>query len=404
MQILVADKFPDERLSDLRDLGGVEVVYQPKLDAAELLSAIATASVLIVRSRKVPREAIEAGTRLCLVIRAGAGVDNIDVPAASERGIYVANCPGKNSVAVAELVFGLLLAVDRRIPDAVAEARAGRFNKAEYGRDDRALGLAGRRLGLLGFGAIAREVATRARAFEMHVTAWSRSLTDAAAAEAGISRARTPEELCAYSDILSVHLARAVETKHFVSDKLLMRLPVGAVLINTSRSDVVNPDALARAIEERQLRVGTDVPYDEPKAGTAPLTDPLAARPEVYLTPHMGASTAQAQDAIARETIRIIHEFRRHGHVPNCVNLCARSPAEYQLLVRHLDRVGVLANVLTVLKTHEINAEEMENTVFEGARAAVCKIKVSARPSEQALAEIRARRDEVFHVELIQLS
>jgi D-3-phosphoglycerate dehydrogenase len=401
MEILIADKFPEERLSNLRELGVIPV-HRPKVDAAEFKELLATASVLVVRSRKVPAEAIEAAPRLSLIIRAGAGVDNIDVDAASARGIYVANCPGKNSVAVAELVMGLMLAVDRRIPDAVAEARAGQFNKTEYSNDQKARGLAGRNLGLLGFGAIAREVAVRALSFDMTVRAWSRSLTDERAAAAGISRARTPEELCAYSDILSIHLAKSPETKGFVSDNLLFRLPQGAMVINTARSEVIDAGALRRAIDERQLRVATDVPYDEPKVGRAPLTDPLAQLPGVYVTPHIGASTSQAQDAVADETVRIVKEFLKHGLVPNCVNV-ARSPASYQLVVRHHDRVGVLANVMTVLKKHDINVEEMENTVFRGAKAACAKIKLTTEPSAQVIEEIVAQKADVLNVDVIRL-
>src|SRR5687768_5407038 len=173
MKVLVADAFETSGLDGLK-AAGCDVVYEPALADEALVSAIAAsgADVLVVRSTKVSAAMLDAG-RLSLVVRAGAGVNTIDMPAAAARGIYVSNCPGKNSIAVAELAFGLILALDRRIPDNVVDLRGGRWNKKEYAK---ARGLHGRTLGLLGLGSIGQEMAVRAAAFGMTTVVWSRRL------------------------------------------------------------------------------------------------------------------------------------------------------------------------------------------------------------------------------------
>src|SRR5919201_1330716 len=202
MKVLIADKFEKVGVDGLKELGCV-VVSRPDVTAEQLAEAIREIdpNILIVRGKKVNAAALEAGTSLELVIRAGAGVDTIDVPSASRLGIFVANCPGKNSVAVAELVMGLLLSCDRRIPDQVADLRAGSWNKGEYSK---AHGLHGRTLGIVGVGQIGREIAARARAFGMRVVGWSRSLTHEEADRLGITYAHTPLEAARLCDVVSI--------------------------------------------------------------------------------------------------------------------------------------------------------------------------------------------------------
>src|ERR671939_1579172 len=197
MKVLIADKFEKVGVDGLKELGCV-VVSKPEVTAEQLPEAIRDAdpNILIVRGKKVNAAALEAGTSLELVIRAGAGVDTIDVASASRLGIFVANCPGKNSIAVAELVMGLLLSCDRRIPDQVADLRQGKWNKAEYSR---ARGLHGRTLGIVGLGQIGKEVAQRARAFGMRVIAWSRNLTHEEADRLGVAYAETPLDVARHA-------------------------------------------------------------------------------------------------------------------------------------------------------------------------------------------------------------
>ena len=389
MLVLVADAFSQAGLDRLTAAGHT-VVSDPALAADTLAAALREhdPAALIVRSTKVTAEHLDAGRGLELVVRAGAGVDTIDVAAASARGVYVANCPGKNASAVAELAFGLILALDRRIPDGVADARAGTWDKKGYSK---AAGLRGRTLGLLGLGNIGREMATRAAAFGMPVVAWSRSLTDAQAADLGIVRAETPLDVARVADVLSVHVARTPETTGLVNADLLAAMRPGASLVNTSRAETVDEEAVAHAMETNGLRYATDVPAGEPAAGTGDFSHPLAAG--AYITHHVGASTDEATAAIGDEAVRILLAYAETGRVDNVVNLAAQTPATHLLTVRHRDRVGVLAGVLGEVREAGWNVHEMENLVFAGAEAAVARIRFDAgegAPDDAALARIRA--------------
>ncbi len=398
MKILVADAFPKEQLALLGPLGLV-VEHRPEVSAHDLAAAARDASILVVRSKQVSGAVFESATALSLVVRAGAGVNTIDVAAASRRGVFVANCPGQNSIAVAELAIGLVLALDRRIPDAVAELRAGRWDKKRFSE---ARGVFGRTLAVAGTGAIGREVARRGLALGMRVLAWSRSLDDRAARELGVERARDLLALAREADFLSLHLALTKETRGIVSREVLAALRPGAALVNTARAELVDQEALLEAARAG-LRVGTDVFAGEPEKGRAEFDSPLAKLPGVYGTHHVGASTEQAQDAIARETIRIVETFVRTGLVPNCVNVAGRTPARARLVVRHYDKVGVLANVLGLIREAGINVEEVRNTVFEEAQAASCAIDLDERPPDALVSRIRARSDEVLFVHSFDL-
>jgi D-3-phosphoglycerate dehydrogenase len=388
MKILVADKLSSHALDALRATGA-EVRCEPDRKAEELPQAVGDADVLIVRSKKVAAATIAAATRLALVIRAGAGVDTIDVGAASARGIYVSNCPGRNADAVAELAVALLLAADRRVVEATAALRDGKWRKAEFGK---ARGLKGRTLGLIGFGTIARAVARRAHGLEMKVLAWSRRLTDEAAAEAGVARAGSPLEVARASDAVSVHVAATPETRHLIDGAFFDALKPGAIFVNTSRGDVVDTAALKKALAAGKIRAGLDVYEGEPAGGEAEFPDTDLAR-AVIGTPHVGASTDQASEAIADEAVRIVKVFHETGVPPNAVNICGRSPARYALIVRHYDRVGVLAGILDGLRRDEVNVEEMQNTVFEGAKAACCTLMLDSEPSPETLKAIQTNPD-----------
>ena len=267
------------------------------------------------------------GGNLALIVRAGPGYNTIDVAAAAARGIAVSNAPARTRIAVAELTLGLILALDRRIPDNVADLRAGHWNKKEYSK---AIGLKGRTLGLLGFGSIAREVARRALAFGVNVIAWSRSFENGASVdfagyglEAGdttITAATSPGAVVDAADIVSIHVALAPETRGLMNAAMIARLRPGAFLINTSRAEVLDHAALADAVRERGVRVALDVYPDEPTAGTAAYHLDLLDLPGVYGTHHIGASTDQAQEAVAAETVRVVRTFKETGQAPNIVN------------------------------------------------------------------------------------
>jgi D-3-phosphoglycerate dehydrogenase len=399
MKVLVADRLRDEALDEMRTLG-VEVVYRPDLAPSELASALGDVNVLIVRGTEVTAHAMKAGKALNLIIRAGAGVKNIDVKTASERGIYVADCPGKNASAVAELTMTLIGCLDRRVPDAVQSIRSGKWEKEEYAK---ATGLKGRRIGVLGLGHVGRAVVRMALAYEMEVWGWSRSLHAQRAAELGIHRAGSVEELAQRSEILTLHVDLSDHTRGIVSRRVLEALPDGAMVVNTARAELLDYDALAELIPKKRLRVGLDVLPTEPPSRSAVYDHPILHEGLVYATPHVGASTDEAQTAIAAETVRILRSFIVKGEVPHVVNVTHASRARYQLVVRHLDRVGALANVLAVLKRHGINIQELENTVFEGGKAGCAKIRTDTRPSEACMTEIMAFSDEVLHVDIVAL-
>ena len=399
MRVLAADRLSESSLDEMRTLG-VEVIYEPDLDGDELVNCLDGVNVLIVRGTVVNKAAIDAGKALNLIIRAGAGVSNIDVSTASERGIYVANCPGKNASAVAELTLTLIGCLDRRVPDGINSLRAGKWEKHEFAR---AVGLNGRSIGILGTGHVGRAVIKLAQAYGMLPFAWGRSLSQSRAAELGVTRVASPEELARSVDIFSVHLELGDRTRGIVDRKVIEALKERAMFVNTARSELVDYDALLEWIPKKGLRVGLDVLPNEPDSRDGVYSHPILQSKLVYATPHIGASTDEAQIAIANETVRILRRFLTQGEVPNVVNISATSWARYQLVVRHVDKVGALANVLGVLKRHGINVQELDNTVFEGGRAACAKIRLASRPSDTSLQEIMAFDGEVLHVDLVTL-
>ncbi len=420
MKVLVADKFEKSGVEGLKALG-CEIVHEPDLKDDTLKEALAAtgADVLVVRSTVVTEPMLDAG-RLSLIVRAGAGYNTIDVKAASKRGIYVSNCPGKNSIAVAELAFGLLIALDRRIPDNVAELLRGKWNKKEYSK---AKGLCGMTLGILGFGKIGQEVAKRAMAFGMNLVIWSELGVavdsddipvdlplllqfrpgSSALIEERICVAKTPAEVAEKCDVLSIHLAAGPLTKGIVNADVIGRLKPGAYVINTARADIVDYGALAKAVKEKGIRVGVDVYPGEPAGATAEFAHPILGLPGVYGTHHIGASTDQSQEAIAAETVRIVKVFKETGRVPNVVNLAKKTPATHSLIVRHRNKAGALASVFTKLAGAGINAHEAENIVFESAEAAIARINVDKEPPAELLASVRAGCADVLELTVVAL-
>ena len=407
MKVLIADKFEESGIASLT-AAGCEVLYKPDLVDERLVNAVRDSGVdvLVVRSTKVTEPMLDTG-RLSLVVRAGAGVNTIDVAAASKRGIYVSNCPGRNAIAVAELAFGLILSLDRRIPDNVTDLRAGRWNKKEYSQ---ARGLYGRTLGLIGFGSIGQEMARRARGFGMPVLVWSRRFLERGAAaledvsqDMDVTVINTPEEVAERSDVLSVHLALTDDTRNFVGTAILGRMKPGAFFVNTARADVVDYVALAEAVKTRGLRVGLDVYTAEPSAATGEFSDPIVGLSHVYGTHHIGASTDQAQEAIAAETVGIIRAYKETGTVPNVVNLSKQTRASHMLVVRHRDKPGVLAHVFNHLRSGNLNVQETENIIFEGGQAAIARINLDSEPPAALLRAIEKGNEDILNLHLVKI-
>jgi D-3-phosphoglycerate dehydrogenase len=387
MRVLIADSFERSGV-DALTAAGMDITVDPGLSGASLAEAVAAQrpDVLVVRSTKVPEDVLAAGP-LKLVVRAGAGYNTIDVAAASKRGIYVSNCPGKNSIAVAELAFGLVLALDRRIVDNALDLRDGRWNKSAYSK---AAGLYGRTLGLIGVGGIGGAMIARAKGFGMKVVAWSRSLTPERAEELGIVALDSPLAVAGMADVVSIHVALNDGTRGLCGADFFAAMKPGALFVNTSRGEVVDEAALTKAIEDKGVRAGLDVYADEPSGGSGDYTGAIGKNAGVYGTHHIGASTAQAQEAIAAEAVRIITVFAATGNVPNAVNIAETTPAVCALSVRHLDRPGVLAACLDAISRAGINVQGMSNTVFAGAEAAVATISLEVVPSAELLETIKS--------------
>ncbi len=388
MRILVADKLPQTQLDALMARGH-EVTFRPELGASDLPAAVPGYDVLVVRSTRVEADTLAAGDELELVVRAGAGVNTIDTAAAAGRGIYVANVPGRNAIAVAELTMGLLLAIDRNIPDNVADLRAGRWDKSRY---QKAQGVYGRRIGIVGLGAIGMAVAGRARAFGMEIHAVAKESRDAETQERlaalGVIFHPTVDKLAGAVDVLTFHVPASPSTKGMVNAQLLSHIKPGAVVINTSRGDIVDEEALLAAIEDKGLRVGVDVYQGEPATGTGEFEHPLATHPNVYGTHHIGASTEQAQAAIAAEVVRIVAAFES-GEVRHAVNLDTGVRGSSTLVVRHFNKVGVLARVLRVLSEAGINVEQMDNRIFAGGEAAAATLQITGTAGPGVVGELR---------------
>ncbi len=400
MKVLIADKMAPQVEPELRALG-CAVSLDPSLSGDALLAAIKEhdPAVLIVRSTKVLKDHLDAASSLSLVIRAGAGFNTIAVEHASSLGVYVANCPGKNAAAVAELALGHMLNADRRIADNVAELRAGNWKKKVFAKGTR--GLKGRTLGLIGMGNIGSEVARRAQAFDMNVVAWDIALTPQRASTLGVERVGSAVEVAKQADVVSVHVALNEHTKGLISADVIEAMRDGAIFINTSRGPIVDEDALGKAVSDRGIKAGLDVFCNEPSADEA-WSSPLVALAGVYGTHHIGASTEQASEAVGEEVVRIVTSWKTTGEVPNCVNLAVETLATHLLVVRHKDEVGVLAGVLTALRADDINVGSMKNIVFQGSRAACAHIQVSQAPTPRLVDELLANSS-IFAVDVVDL-
>lgn len=400
MRILVADKFPERQLERLRKRGH-QVRYEPGLDAKSLPGSVADAETLVVRSTEVTGETIDFAQDLGLIVRAGAGTNTIDSVTASAQGVYVSNIPGMNAVAVAELTMGLILAVDRRIPDNVVALREEKWRKSEFSM---AKGLMGRRVGIIGLGSTGLEVASRARAFGMKVATVDKPHRSEEQHES-ISDLRIKvypdlDNLLPECDVVTLHIPATAETTGLVDRDFLAKMKEGSILINTSRAEVMVAEDVIEALEQKAMWVGLDVFPDEPETGEAAFYSELGKHPRVYGTHHIGASTEQAQEAIAKQVIKVIDHYC-DGAVKNVVNLAEPMAHTTVIGVRHADQVGVLSRVFSILRGADINVEHMENHVFTGARAAKAVMHVHGDFNEVVRKKL-VDLDAVFHVAVLR--
>ena len=395
VRVLFADACHRSAVAKLR-ARGFECVEKPQADADGLGVLLDGVDVLVVRSTEVTAAAMAASRSLSLIVRAGAGVNNIDVAAASARGVYVCNTPGRNAVAVAELTMGLMIAADRHIAAASADLHGGTWDKRGYSA---ARGLKRRSLGIVGLGRIGMAVASRAGGFGMRLHALRRpgrdSLTRSRIEELDITLHDELVDMAAVSDVLTLHLAGAEQV---VNAAVLEAMPPGAILLNTARAGLVDTEALIAAMDAKGLRVGLDVFDDEPGEGTGPFNSRLAQHPNVVATPHIGASTEQAQEAVASAIVKVIRAYAA-GRIVNCVNLETGRVGNHVVVVRHQDRVGVLASVLQVLRRHDLNVARMDNRIFRDSTSAVASMDVSGPMTSQVRTDI-VNLPHVYQVEI----
>ena len=318
MKVLIADKFADHGVDALRE-AGCEVMLDPDLKDEALTKAVSETqcNALVVRSTRVTAEMLDVSPNLALVIRAGSGYDTIDVPAATQRNIRVCNCPGMNSVAVAELTIGLMIALDRRIVDEAADLRRGIWNKRQYSK---ARGLKGRTFGTIGLGRIGYEVAKRAAAFEMKLIYSDVIEQRSIEQELGIRKVPL-KQLLAEADFVTLHVPGGKESRHMIGPDELALMKPTAFLIHCSRGGVVDDVALVEAVKSGTIAgAAVDVYEIEPAASDKEFTNPIGQVPKIYGTHHVGASTEQAQNAVAEEVVRIVRGYVENGEFINCVN------------------------------------------------------------------------------------
>jgi D-3-phosphoglycerate dehydrogenase len=303
LRALVADPLSAPGREILADGGRVEVVVSDTISASDLLAAIPEFHAIVVRSRtKVTRDVIARGESLRVIGRCGVGLDNIDVAAAKERGVAVVAAAGASAVSVAELTLGLMLSLARRIPEADASMRAGKWERSRFMGSE----LAGKTLGVIGLGHIGRQVARRALAFEMRVVYHDPFLPAGAGGEVGAEE-RPLKELLETADVITIHVPLSQETRRLIDEDALRRMPRGACVVNVSRGGIVDEAALLAAIRSGHIAgAALDVFETEPPAGSA-----LLSEPRVIMTPHIGASTSEAQERAGIEVARRVIEILR---------------------------------------------------------------------------------------------
>jgi D-3-phosphoglycerate dehydrogenase len=349
MKLVVADPLPVSATELLRSVPGWIVDARAGRPPAELTAALADADALIVRSATMVDAAlIESAPALRVIARAGTGVDNVDVDAATARGIVVMNAPGANSISVAELAIGLMLALSRGIATADAAMKKGVWDKKRLTGAE----LRGKTLGIVGLGRIGQEVAARARAFGMAIAAHDPFISEQVAEGLGI-RLLPLDELCAASDYLSLHLPVTSETRHLLNKERLALCKAGVRIVNTARGELIDEAALADAIEAGAVAgAGLDVFEREPPSDWR-----LAQLRQVVATPHVAASTIEAQELVGTETAAAVRDFLLDGTIVNAVNFPSVRGADAGRLRPYMvlaDRMGAVLTQVSSGRTHAL--------------------------------------------------
>lgn len=377
MRALIVDSLPPEAGFGLEALG-LQVTEDASIGSHNLPEAVADAEILVVGATRVTRRALEAGKDLRLVIRAGSGVDTIDVAAASERGILVSHCGAAEAVARAELIIGMILALDRGVHLAHRKERAP------------ALGLAGRSLGLFGFDATARRVREVARGLGLRVHVFDESMTATRASEAGVHRSASADALFSDSDIVSLHPPEG-DTDVIATAERLARLGPQGTLINAARRGLIDLAAAKDALARGELRLGLDCYDDDDFGDDVPFA--IDAFPSLVTTPRLEGKTAQSRDAIAQTLVGHVEHFLRTDIVPDCVNVRPSNGEANALIVRFRPGASVLAAVFSALDDAGIRPTDVHMGEFDQGNAGYARILLDRTPPPQALAAVARHQD-----------
>ena len=369
MKILIADSLSDTVVEALREAGH-KVKMDPSLDKNTLENEICDYDVLVVRSTKVTRSIIEKGKNLSLIVRAGAGVNTIDIEAASYHGVFVSNTPGCNSDAVSELTIGHLIACDRQIVDNAENLRNGKWVKNQFLN---CAGLKGKTLGLLGAGNIAQRVAKVAQAIGMNVIVYSYFFDEKDAERMGVTKVNDLMDIAKNSDAISIHIPYMKETHHLISKKFFKTMKNGAILINTARGEIIDTPEMINAIKTKGIKVGLDVYEDEPTYGVGDFKSSELARLVCSATCHIGGSTQQASELIAEETINVITTYAQTGKVLNCVNIDASPACDETLTIRHK---GVLAQIIQTISSNGATIQSISSQNLSGGESQTVTLKI----------------------------
>jgi D-3-phosphoglycerate dehydrogenase len=394
MRTVVACPFPEFAIEELGALGCV-VTHQPDLEGQRLIQALRDAALLIVDRTRVPAGAIQAADSLQMIVRIGDNVSNIDVDAASERGVFVVHCPYEDDAATAELMFGFILTLDRDLGEHASDLLTGRRAEPKTA----ALGLAGRTLGVMECSPLARQIALRAQAFDMNVIGWSPLFTPEEAREANVGYRSHARDVARDSEIIAVCAGNEPRDRPLVDAEFVENVRDGAILVYAGLLTALDDAALAEAVRTRGVRLAVDAYVPGGTVETVRVKSGLLELPGVIGTLRLAPRTIQCRRATAAEVVKTVRCFLVNGEIRYCVNLAERSPATWQLVLRLRDTVGVMASVMDAIRKDNINAEEISSQVFRGARAAWCTIALDERPGQETLDAIAAV-DGVLHCEL----
>jgi D-3-phosphoglycerate dehydrogenase len=358
MKVLIADRVSPTCVEVLHR-AGLETEDRPGLKGPDLLRAVADVEGIVVRSdTRITEEVMAAAGRLKVVGRAGAGVDNIDVAAATRRGVVVMNAPGENTISAAEHTMSMLLALARRIPHADRSMRAGRWERGKFVGVE----LFGKTLGVLGLGKVGREVAARGRVFGMDVIGYDPVLSEEVALRLGVTLLPT-EEIFTRADFITVHVPLTKETRHLIGREQLGRCRDGVRLVNVARGGVIDEAALLEALNSGKVAgAALDVFESEPPTG-----NPLIGLDSVILTPHLGASTREAQEKVAERIAIQIAEYLKEGLVVNAVNVEGVDPRVLPAIQPYRDLCERLGRLLAARDCGPVTefSIEFSGTVLE---------------------------------------